>query len=118
MEVRGLPLGVPDGGTVGAMDVFGSGGEIPGGIQRDEPVPPTAPHVFQHARLLEGAAQIIKETEEVVRFDLVQRLADVVIRGDALDLEKGAGVVATAGLLHLLLETQERGALGEEDRAG
>lgn len=113
--MSGLALGVSDTGTVGAMDALGLGGKIPGGIQGDESGAAHGPHGLQHARLIEGLVQIIKEAEEVVRLDRVERLADVVIGGDTLDLEEGTGVVASAGLLHLLLETQERGALGEED---
>jgi len=70
----------------------------------------------QQTRLVKGAMDIIKEAEEVAGFNRVERLADVVVGGDAPELEQGAPVVASAGLLHVLLETQERGALGEEDR--
>jgi hypothetical protein len=42
----------------------------------------------------------------------------VVVGGDAFDLEEGAGVVLSAVLFHELLEAQEGGTLGEEDREG
>ena len=42
VEMRGLAVGVADTGTMGAVDVFGLRGKIPGGVQRDERVPPTA----------------------------------------------------------------------------
>ena len=58
--------------------------------------------------------EIIKETEEMLRRDRVKGLADVIVGGNLLDLEKGAGVVAAAGLFHAQLITQERRALGEE----
>ena len=78
----------------------------------------TARMAGEQTGLIEGAVQIIKETEEVAGFNRIERLADVIVGGDALDLEQGTGVVATARLLHVLLETQERRALGEEDREG
>ena len=51
-------------------------------------------------------------------FNRIERLADVIVRGDALDLEQGAGVVAPARVFHVLLKTQERRALSEEHREG
>ena len=65
--------------------------------------------------LLKGPLQIIEEFHQMFRRDRVQRLADMIVRGDALDLEKTAGIIAGAGLFHVPLETQERGALGEEN---
>ena len=50
--------------------------------------------------------------------DRVQRLANVIVGGDALNLEQTAGIVAGAGLFHVPLETQERRTLGEENREG
>ena len=47
--------------------------------------------------------------------DRVERLADVIVGGNAPDLEERAGVVAAASLFHGLLVTQERRALGEKD---
>jgi hypothetical protein len=59
--------------------------------------------------------EIIKQTEEVAGFNRIERLADVIVGGNVLDLEQGTGVVATARLFHVLLETQERRALREKD---
>ena len=98
------------------MDVFGLGGKVPGGVQRDEPGATHRPHGRQQTGLIEGAVQFIKETEQVAGFDRIKGLADVIVRGDALDLEERTGVVATARRFHVLLETQERRALGEEHR--
>jgi hypothetical protein len=50
------------------------------------------------------------------RFDRIERLADVVVAGDALDLKKGARIVGAAGLFHGPLEAQERRTLSEEVR--
>ena len=62
--------------------------------------------------------QVVVETEKVMRLDRVQHLADVVVGGNAPDLEQRAGVVAAARLFHGLLRAQEGGALGEKDREG
>ena len=96
------------------MNVFGLGGEIPCRIHRDEPGVLDSPHGRQQPVRIKGPIQIIEQLHHMLRRDGVERLADVIVRGDALDLEKGAGVVATARLFHVALETQERGALGEE----
>lgn len=109
-------VGVAETGTVGAVDVFGGGGEIPGGIQREEPGAAAGAHGLEQTALVEGAMRFLEETEEMLRLDRVQHLADVIVRRDALDLEERAGVVAAAGRLHVLLEAQERGALREENR--
>jgi hypothetical protein len=62
--------------------------------------------------------KLVEKAEKQRRLDRVERLADVIVRGNAPDLEQGPGVVAPGVLLHVLLETQERGALGEEDGQG
>jgi len=77
---------------------------------------PDGPHGLQQPLLIEGLVKIIEQTVEVMGFDRVEHLADVIVGGDALDLEKGTGVIAAAGPLPVPLEAQERGALGEEDR--
>jgi hypothetical protein len=76
------------------------------------------PHGRQQTQFIEGPVQIIEERHQMFRRDRVQRLTDVIVRGDALDLEKRAGVVAGAGLFHVPLETQKRRTLGEENREG
>ena len=98
------------------MDVFGLGGKIPGGVQREEPGVLDRAHGLQQARLIEGAVEFVKQTEQMVRRDRIQRLADVIVRGDAPDLEQRASIVLPLDLFHVLLKAQERGALGEEDR--
>ena len=74
------------------------------------------PHGRQQTQFIEGPVQIIEERHQMFRRDRVERLTEVIVRGDALDLEKRAGVVAGAGLFHVPLETQERRTLGEENR--
>ena len=118
VKMRALALGVLNAGTVRAMDVFGLGRKIPGGVQGDESGVADGPHGLQQSFLLEGLVQIIEQTVEVMRFDRVEDLADVIVSGDALDLKERAGVVASVGLFHSSLETQERGVLGEKDREG
>ena len=76
------------------------------------------PHRRQQTVLIEGPMEIIEQLHQMLRRDRIQRLADVIVRGDALDLEQTAGVIAGAGQFHVLLETQEGGALGEEHREG
>jgi len=101
-----------------AVDVFGLRGEIPRGIQRDEPGVLHRAHGLQQTRFIKSLVQIIKEAEQLARLDRVEHLTDVVITGDALDAKEGTGVVAAVRLLHVLLETQEGGTLGKEDRKG
>ena len=74
------------------------------------------PHGRQQTLLIKGPVQIIEEFHQVFRRDRIQRLADVIIAGDGLDLKQTAGIIAGAGLFHVPLETQERGTLGEEHR--
>ena len=62
--------------------------------------------------------EIVEEFHQRFRRDRVERLTDVIVRGDGLDLEQTAGVVAGAGLFHVPLETQERGTLSEENGEG
>jgi hypothetical protein len=100
------------------VDVFGLRGEVPRRIQRDEPRVSDRAHGREHTQFIEGPVQIIEERHQMFRLDRVERLADVIVGGDALDLEKRAGIVAGAGLFHVPLETQERGTLGEEHREG
>ena len=57
--------------------------------------------------------QIIEQRHQMLWRDRVERLADMIVRGDALDLEKRAGVVGAAGLFQVPLETQKRATLGE-----
>jgi hypothetical protein len=52
------------------------------------------------------------------RGDGVEHLPDMIVAGDALEAEEGAGVVAALDLLQVLLKAEERGALGEEDGEG
>ena len=115
VEMRDLPLGVAEAGTARAMNVFGLRGKVPSGIQRDEPGVSHRPHGGEQTGLIEGLVQIIKQTEQVAGGNRIKRLADVIVSGDAPDLEQGTGVVTPARLLHVLLETQERRALSEED---
>ena len=100
------------------MDVLGLGGKIPGGVQRDQPGVAHRPHGLQQTCFRKGAVQLIKEAKEVARFDRIQGLADVIIRGDLFHLEKGVGVVVATGLFHVLLKAQEGGTLGEEHSKG
>ena len=116
VEMSGRSVRVPEAGTMGAMDVFGLRGKIPGGIQRDEAGVADGAHLLQQPRLVESLVEIVKETEEMTGLNRIERLADVIVAGNAFDLKERAGVVATAGLFHGLLETQERRALGEKDR--
>ena len=109
---------VPEAGTGGAMDVLGWGGKRPRGVQGDQARVADGPQGFPPPRLIEAVVQLIKETEARPRLDRVERLANGIIGGNALDLEEGTGVVATAGPFPIPLATQERGALGEKDRAG
>ena len=62
--------------------------------------------------------EIVKKTKEVAGCNRIEPLADVVVAGNLLDLEKGAGVVASPGLFHPLLVAQKGGALGEKDAEG
>src|SRR5258708_27541740 len=52
----------------------------------------------------------------MLRWNRVERLADVIVTGDLLHEEERTGVVATRGFFHVLLEAQEGRALGEENR--
>jgi hypothetical protein len=45
--------------------------------------------------------------EEVMRRDRIERLADVIVGGDAFDLEQETGIVTPLSLLHVLLKAQE-----------
>ena len=54
----------------------------------------------------------------MARFNRIEHLSDVVVAGDAPDLEKATRVVASPGLFHRLLVTQKRRALGEKDAEG
>jgi len=114
--VGGLAIGVLNARAVGATNVPGLGGEIPGGIQRDEPGALHRAHLFQQTRLIEGVVQFIKQAEEVMGRDRVERLADVIVAGNLFDLKERPGVVASASLFHRALIAQERRALGEEHR--
>ena len=118
VKMRDLAVGVRDAGTVGAVDIFGGGGKVPRRIQRDEPGVLHRAHGRQHTQFIKGPVEIIEQFHQMLRRDRVERLADVIVGGDACDSEEGAGVIAAAGLFHVPLETQERGTLGEEDREG
>lgn len=111
-----LPVGMLDARAIGAVKVLGT--EIPGGIQRDKTGAANGPHGLKHPRLIEGFVQIVKKTEEMAGFNRIEHLADVVVAGNVLDLEKGAGVVASPGLFHPLLVAQKGGALSEKDAEG
>jgi len=50
LKMRGRSVRVAEAGTVGTMDVFGLGREIPGGIQRDEPGVADGAHLLQQPR--------------------------------------------------------------------
>lgn len=116
VEMRGGSVGVPQTGAVLAMDVLGLGGEIPRAVQGDEPGVAGGAHGLQQPVVVKGALDIVKETQQVFGRDRIEAVADVIVGGDAFDLKQGAGVIATAVLFHALLEAQEGGALGEEDR--
>jgi hypothetical protein len=118
VEMSGVVLAVLDAGTIGAVDVFGGGGKVPGSVDRDEPGAAHRAHGLQQTRLRKGLVQVIKETKKVARLDRVERLADVIVGGDALHLEKRSGVVPARGFFHVLLKAQEGGTLGEEYREG
>jgi len=116
VEMNELAFGVAEAGTMAAVNVLRLGREIPGGVQGDEAGLLNGPHGFEQTGFIKGLVQVIKEAEKAGSFDGVQRLADVVIAGNVLDLEERPSVVAADDLLHVLLETQEGRALGEEDR--
>jgi hypothetical protein len=118
MKMSGPAVGVFNARTVGAADVLGLGGEIPCGIQRDEPGVLHSAHLLQHACLIKGFVEIIEQAQEVMRRDRIERLADVIVAGDASHLKERTGVVASAGLFHAELITEKRRALGEEHREG
>ena len=118
VKMSGVSVGVLNAGAVLALDILGLGGEIPGAVQGDEAGVPDRAHGLEQPVFIEGPVQVVKEIEEVVRPHRVERLADVVVGGDAPDLEEGAGVVLSPVLFHELLEAQEGGSLGEEDREG
>lgn len=63
--------------TVRAMDVFGLGREIPGGVQGDEPGVAHGPHGLEQTDLIEGLVQLIKETKQMPGRDRVERVASV-----------------------------------------
>ena len=116
VKMRGPAVRVPETGTLRAMNVFGLRGEIPRRISCDEPGVLDGPHGRPQTLLSKGFMQIIEPLHQRFRRNRVERLAKVIIRGAGLDLEKRAGINAGAGQFHVPLETQERGALGEEHR--
>ena len=116
VEMSRVALGMTDGRTVGTMDVFGLGGKIPCGIQRDQARLAHRAHGPEQTAFIKSLMQIVKKAEQMTRFDWVECLADVIIAGDLFHQEERTGIVATAGLFHVLLETEEGGALGEENR--
>lgn len=79
-------------------------------------VPCAAPHRLEQTGLRKALVQVIEEAENLGGFNRIERLADVIIAGDALDLEQRPGVVAAGGFFHVLLETEEGRTLREEDR--
>ena len=93
--MSGRSVRVPEAGTVGTMDAFGLRGKIPGGIQRDEPGVADGAHLLQHPRPVKRLVEIVKETEQMTWRNRIERLADVIVAGDAFDLEERAGVAAT-----------------------
>lgn len=70
------------------MDVLGLRGIIPGGIQGDEPGLADGPHGLQQPRLVEALVEVVEEAEQKRRRNRVEDLADVVVAGDAADLEE------------------------------
>jgi len=116
--MSGGSVGVVKGRAVLALDILGLGGEIPGAVQGDEAGIAHRAHGFEQPVFVEGAMQVVKEAKQVFGRDRIQAVADVIVGGNALDLEQGAGVVLSAVLFHELLEAQEGGALGEENREG
>ncbi len=118
VEMSDLAFGVPEAGTVRAVNVFGLGREMPSGVQRDEQGVLHRPYGFEQTRFGKGLVQIIKQAEKVGSFDRVEYLAKVVIARNALDLKEGMGVVAAAGFFHVLVETEEGGTLGKKNRKG
>ena len=118
MEMSDLTVGVSDAGTVATMDVSRLGGEIPSGVQCNELRLPDRPHRLDQSGLLKALMEIVEEAEQIQRGNRIQRLPNVVVTRDVLDLEERTGIVASASSFHGLLETEERGALGEEDCKG
>jgi hypothetical protein len=82
-----LAGGVLEAGAVLAVNVFGLRGEIPGGVQEDEPGVLDRAHGLQQPRFRKSLVQIIKETKQFTRFHRVERLADVIIARNLLDTE-------------------------------
>jgi len=62
---------------------------------------------------------LISETlRELVVFNRIKRVANVIVGRNVHDLEQGAGVVAPGRGFHVLLKIQERRELSEEHRKG
>ena len=118
VEMSDLAVGVPEAGAVCAVNALGLGGKIPRGVQGQKAGAAHRAHGLQQTGLLEALMEVVEEAEQAGWLNRVERLADVIVGRNALDLEQGTGVVAPGSLFHVLLETEERGTLGEEDGQG
>jgi hypothetical protein len=103
-------------GAVGAVDFLP--GVIPGAVQGDEQLVLERAPAFQVACLIETLEDRVIAGTELFRRDRIEPFPEVMITGDLFQMEQALGVALPLGLLHGFLVSQERGALGEEDRKG
>ena len=103
-------------GTVGAVDFLRR--VIPSAIQGDEQLVLEGAPALQRAGVAQALQDRIIAGKELFWRDRIERLADVIVRRDLLEVEQALGIALALGLLHGFLVRQEGGALGEEDGKG
>ena len=96
------------------MDVLG--GEVPRAVQGDRGRAAEGLEGGQRARLAQSLNDLVVERVEFLRGHVVERVADMVVTRDVLDLEQGLRVALALALRHGFLGGQERRALGVEHR--
>lgn len=73
---------------------------------------------LDHPLFLEGFRHLIVERENLLRRDVIEDLACLILAGNLLDLKKRLRIAARFVLLHRCLIGQERGRLRKEHTQG
>jgi hypothetical protein len=72
----------------------------------------------QHAVLFQTLKDLKKHRIEVAGGERIEQFADLIVTGNLLYVEKGAGVILPFGMLQPALVFQKRRRLGEKDAKG
>jgi len=114
MSVGDLPISVRGDGTVGAADAVRA--VVLRAIDGDEQLPVEGAKRLKMPPFVQGGKDPPEHGKHLLRWHVVEHVADMVIRGDLLHAKHGLGVAEAPGLGHGGLIRKKGRALGEKHR--